>query len=65
MDRRRLIGLYQHVVNNSHWWPGAWDMDMEKQAWRGIAYYMAGVLDASEQTNAIATLCKQYEGEQK
>jgi len=67
MQRKDLIQMYQHVLNNPNWFVpptptvGFLYEEMDKQAWRGIAYHLAGITDASEETNMIAELCKQLE----
>jgi hypothetical protein len=67
MQRKDLIQMYQHVLNNPHWFApptptvGFLYEEMDKQAWRGIAYHLAGITNVSEETDMIAELCKQLE----
>jgi len=51
MTRLELLGMYTALLDNSHEWfdPRDGHENMEKQAWRAVAYYVAGVAPTTEQ----------------
>lgn len=58
MDRLILVGMFQALLDRSDEWfdPRAGHDQMDKQAWRGVAYYLAGIEPTTEPAEGIARI---------
>ena len=58
MNRLILVGMFQALLDRSDEWfdPRAGHDQMDKQAWRGVAYHLAGIAPTTESTEGITRI---------